>query len=226
MDVGVRLQTIRKLKGLSQRELAKRAGVTNSTISMIEKNSVSPSISSLKKVLGGIPMSLVEFFSPDFEQDSDTQVVYKASELIDISDGAVSMKLVGKAHPSRAIAFLDETYPPGADTGLDMLAHQGEETGMLVEGRLELTVNGQTYVLETGDSYYFESSKPHRFRNPFDAPARLISATTPANFSGAAQCDKESLAMAIVSACGACRYTTARSRTVAAGVSSHNEGER
>ena len=51
MDVGVRLQTIRKLKGLSQRELAKRAGVTNSTISMIEKNSVSPSISSLKKVL-------------------------------------------------------------------------------------------------------------------------------------------------------------------------------
>lgn len=62
MDVGERLQSIRKLKGLSQRELAKRAGVTNSTISMIEKNSVSPSISSLRKVLGGIPMSMVEFF--------------------------------------------------------------------------------------------------------------------------------------------------------------------
>ena len=182
MDVGVRLQTIRKLKGLSQRELAKRAGVTNSTISMIEKNSVSPSISSLKKVLGGIPMSLVEFFSPDFDQDSDTQVVYKGSELIDISDGAVSMKLVGKAHPGRAIAFLDETYPPGSDTGMDMLSHQGEEAGILVEGRLELTVSGQVYVLESGDSYYFESSKPHRFRNPFDVPARLISATTPANF--------------------------------------------
>lgn len=105
MDVGARLQTIRKLKGLSQRELAKRAGVTNSTISMIEKNSVSPSISSLKKVLGGIPMSLVEFFSLDLEQDSHTQVVYKADELIDISSGAVSMRLVGKAHPSRAIAF-------------------------------------------------------------------------------------------------------------------------
>ncbi|MGH8355708.1 MAG: helix-turn-helix domain-containing protein, partial [Pseudomonas sp.] len=139
MDVGVRLQSIRKLKGLSQRELAKRAGVTNSTISMIEKNSVSPSISSLKKVLAGIPMSLVEFFSLDFEQDNHTQVVYKASELIDISDGAVTMKLVGKAHPSRAIAFLSETYPPGADTGGEMLTHEGEEAGLLVEGRLELT---------------------------------------------------------------------------------------
>lgn len=184
MDVGARLQTIRKLKGLSQRELAKRAGVTNSTISMIEKNSVSPSISSLKKVLSGIPMSLVEFFSLDLADESVTQVVYKASELIDISSGAntVSMRLIGKAHPSRAIAFLDETYPPGSDTGMDMLAHEGEEAGLLIEGRLELTVGGETYLLESGDSYYFESSRPHRFRNPFDEPARLISATTPANF--------------------------------------------
>ena len=117
LDVGARLQSIRKLKGLSQRELAKRAGVTNSTISMIEKNSVSPSISSLKKVLNGIPMSLVEFFTLEVESEQEAPVVYKASELLDISDGAVSMKLIGKAHPGRAIAFLDETYPPGADTG-------------------------------------------------------------------------------------------------------------
>lgn len=182
MDVGVRLQGIRKLKGLSQRELAKRAGVTNSTISMIEKNSVSPSISSLKKVLSGIPMSLVEFFSLDIEQENQTQVVYKASELIDLASGSVSIKLVGKAHPSRALSFLDETYAPGSDTGEEMLTHEGEEAGVLVEGALELTVSGEVFVLEAGDSYYFESSKPHRFRNPFEKPARLISATTPANF--------------------------------------------
>jgi transcriptional regulator with XRE-family HTH domain len=182
LDVGGRLQSIRKLKGLSQRELAKRAGVTNSTISMIEKNSVSPSISSLRKVLSGIPMSMVEFFSEELEPQNPTQVVYKASELIDISDGAVTMKLVGKSHPGRAIAFLTETYPPGADTGQEMLAHEGEETGILVEGRLELVVGQERYILEAGDSYYFESTRPHRFRNPFDVPARLISAATPANF--------------------------------------------
>ncbi|GAO91394.1 helix-hairpin-helix DNA-binding motif-containing protein [Pseudomonas syringae pv. actinidiae] len=182
LDVGERLQSIRKLKGLSQRELAKRAGVTNSTISMIEKNSVSPSISSLRKVLGGIPMSMVEFFSEETVPENSAQVVYKASELIDISDGAVTMKLVGKSHQGRAIAFLTETYPPGADTGEEMLVHEGEETGILVEGRLELVVGLDTYVLEAGDSYYFESTRPHRFRNPFDVPARLISAATPANF--------------------------------------------
>ncbi|RMM76654.1 DNA-binding protein [Pseudomonas syringae pv. maculicola] len=182
LDVGERLQSIRKLKGLSQRELAKRAGVTNSTISMIEKNSVSPSISSLRKVLGGIPMSMVEFFSEETVPENSAQVVYKASELIDISDGAVTMKLVGKSHQGRAIAFLTETYPPGADTGEEMLIHEGEETGILVEGRLELVVGLDTYLLEAGDSYYFASTRPHRFRNPFDVPARLISAAIPANF--------------------------------------------
>ncbi|MNC77080.1 HTH-type transcriptional regulator PuuR [compost metagenome] len=63
-----------------------------------------------------------------------------------------------------------------------MLTHEGEETGILVEGRLELVVGLETFVLEVGDSYYFESTKPHRFRNPYDVPARLISAATPANF--------------------------------------------
>ncbi|WP_040260300.1 MULTISPECIES: cupin domain-containing protein [Pseudomonas] len=182
MDVGERLQAIRKLKGLSQRELAKRAGVTNSTISMIEKNSVSPSISSLRKVLSGIPMSMMEFFSEELAPESSAQVVYKASELIDISDGEVTMKLVGRGHASRAIAFLSEIYPPGADTGEEMLTHDGEETGILIEGRLELVVGLETFVLEAGDSYYFESTRPHRFRNPYDVPARLISAATPANF--------------------------------------------
>ena len=182
MDVGVRLHAIRKQKGLSQRELAKRAGVTNSTISMIEKNSVSPSISSLKKVLSGIPMSLVEFFSLDVEQGNGSQVVYKAGELIDICSGAVTMKLVGKDYPNRAMSVLDETYPPNSDTGAEMLNHEGEEAGVLVDGRLELTVGGEVFTLECGDSYYFESHKPHRFRNPYEVPARLISVTTPANF--------------------------------------------
>lgn len=182
MDVGARLQALRKLKGLSQRELAKRSGVTNSTISMIEKNSVSPSISSLKKVLGGIPMSLVEFFSMDAAAEEKQQVVYRADELTDIGTANISMRLVGRVQPGRALAFLDETYPPGSDTGADMYAHEGEEAGILLEGKLELTVAEDVFILEPGDSYYFESARPHRFRNPFDEPARLISATTPANF--------------------------------------------
>ena len=78
MDLGERLQVIRKRHGLSQRELAKRAGVTNSTISMIEKNTVSPSFSSLLKVLKGFPMSVEEFFTLDLVKSD--QVIFRAHE--------------------------------------------------------------------------------------------------------------------------------------------------
>ena len=61
VDVGARLRSIRTTFGLSQRELARRAGVTNGLISLIEQNRVSPSVSSLKKVLDGVPMPLAEF---------------------------------------------------------------------------------------------------------------------------------------------------------------------
>ena len=183
MDVGARLKSIRKLKDLSQRELAKRAGVTNSTISMIEKNSVSPSVSSLKKVLSGIPMSLVDFFSLELDEDTQRKVIYRADEMLDIGTSGVTMKLVGKGHPNRAFSFLNETYPPGADTGPDMLNHEGEEAGTVVSGQLEVTVGGEVYLLDSGDSYYFDSNQPHRFRNPSeDKDCLLISATTPANF--------------------------------------------
>lgn len=182
MDVGPRLKQVRKQFGLSQRELAKRAGVTNSTISMIEKSSVSPSVSSLKKVLSGIPMSLVEFFSTEGNQEMP-QVVYRDEEMMDLSVGeGVKYQLVGKAFGQRAIAFLKETYAPGADTGEEMYEHQGEESGMVVEGKLELTVDGEVFELNAGDGYYFESTRPHRFRNPYDVSCVVVSATTPANF--------------------------------------------
>lgn len=182
MDVGSRLRDVRKNVGISQRELAKRAGVTNSTISMIEKNSVSPSVSSLKKVLSGLPMSLMEFFDSEDSSKVDVPVVYKNNEFLDSSVNEIEWKLVGKSFPDRQMSFLVERLPPGSDTGGDMYVHEGEEAGYVLSGKFELTVDGEVYVIEAGQGYYFDSRREHRFRNPFDEDCRLISCTTPADF--------------------------------------------
>ncbi|MFD2180019.1 cupin domain-containing protein [Veronia pacifica] len=182
MDIGANLKAVRKQRGLSQRELAKRAGVTNSTISMIEKNSVSPSVSSLKKVLSGIPMSLVDFFSSDIAEVDSVPVVYRQQDLLEIGSSDVSMKMVGKDFPNRVLSVLHETYPPRTNSGSDMIQHDGEEAGIVIEGKLELTVGDEIHILDKGDSYYFDSNRPHRFNNPFDETCILFSATTPANF--------------------------------------------
>lgn len=180
IDIGGHLKAVRMMYGLSQRELAKRAGVTNGTISLIEQNRVSPSVSSLKKVLDGVPMSLAEFFTLDLQ--SNPQVFYARDELTDLGDRDVSLRLVAARRPNRAMSILHERYRPKADTGPDMISHKGEEGGVIVSGKIELTVGGQVRVLGPGDAYYFASAVPHRFRNPGDQPCELISASTPPTF--------------------------------------------
>jgi len=180
IDVGAHLKAVRTMYGLSQRELAKRAGVTNGTISLIEQNRVSPSVSSLKKVLDGVPMSLAEFFTLDLQVSP--QVFYARDDLTDIGDRDVSLRLVAAQRTSRAMTIMHERYRPKADTGADMLSHKGEEGGIVIAGRVELTVGAQSRVLGPGDAYYFTSAVPHRFRNSGDEPCEIISACTPPTF--------------------------------------------
>lgn len=182
MDIGIRLMAVRKAKGLSQRELAKRVGVTNSTISLIEQNKVSPSISSLKKVLDGIPISLAEFFTLDLPDDAADDPFYAPEQMPDLGNNEIHYYLVGQRRKNRQMCILREVMPPGSDTGDTMLSHDGEEGGVVVQGKVEVTVGDVVRVLGPGESYYFESRKPHRFRNVGKGPAILVSASTPPTF--------------------------------------------
>ncbi len=181
MDIGIRLQAVRKSKGLSQRELAKRVGVTNSTISLIEQNKVSPSISSLKKVLDGIPISLADFFTQDLEDSGDSPF-YEAGEQPDVGNNDIHYFLIGHRHNNRRMCVLREVMPPGSDTGESMITHEGEEGGVVLQGRVEITVGSQTRVLGPGEAYYFECRQPHRFRSVGDEDAIVVSASTPPTF--------------------------------------------
>ena len=182
MDIGIRLMAVRKTKGLSQRELAKRVGVTNSTISLIEQNKVSPSISSLKKVLDGIPISLAEFFTLDLPDEGADDPFYLPEQMPDLGNNELHYFLVGQRRKNRQMCILREVMPPGSDTGDTMLSHDGEEGGVVLQGKVEITVGEVVRVLGPGESYYFESRKPHRFRNVGKGNAILVSASTPPTF--------------------------------------------
>ncbi|HVC01762.1 MAG TPA: cupin domain-containing protein [Steroidobacteraceae bacterium] len=180
MDVGAHLRAVRQMYGLSQRELAKRAGVTNGLISLIEQNRVSPSVSSLKKVLDGVPMALADFFTLDLALQP--QVFFPKEELAQIGTGRVDLRLVGSGLAKRGMSILHELYEPGADTGEEMLTHGGEEGGVVVRGRIDLTVGGETRTLNAGDAYYFRSTLPHRFRNSSRESCEIVSASAPPTF--------------------------------------------
>ena len=184
MDIGKSLQALRKANGLSQRELATRAGLTNGTISLIEQNKTSPSVASLKRLLDAIPMSVAEFFSTLEESDNE-KYFYKATEFTEVApqfgQGSLSLRQLGNAS-AHSLQILDETYPPMADTGPEMMMHDGEEAGVVVSGKIQITVGDQVETLLPGDGYIFNSKLPHRFKNVGDVTCRIISGCTPPTF--------------------------------------------
>ncbi len=179
-EIGQRLKSIRTRLNLSQRQLARQSGVANATISQVEAGKLNPTVSMLKRILDGVPINLSEFFGDEFELHD--RVFYRAEELTEIADGGVSFRQVGANLANRAIQFIQERYQPGSGTGKHAITHEGEECGLILSGRLEVTVGEQSAVLRKGDAYYFKSNQPHQFRNPGSEPCELITACTPPTF--------------------------------------------
>ena len=174
------MKTLRAHQGLSQRKLASLSGVSNATISLIEHGQTDPSMGLLKRILDAMGVSFAEFFSADDRQPE--KYFYTKDELSEISSGPISYLQVGNDLSDSQLQILFERYNPGADTGQSMLSHNAEEGGIILSGRLELTVGENVQTLTTGDAYLFNSRIPHRFRNTGSVECVLVSACTPPSF--------------------------------------------
>lgn len=179
-DIGHRLKNLRNSRNLSQRKLAAAAGVSNATISLIEHGRTDPSMGLLKRILESLGVSFAEFFSADTL--SDGKYFYLNNELSEIGSGAISYRQVGSDLSNSQLQILYERYQPGADTGQSMLTHDAEEGGVILQGRLEVTVGDQVKTLSAGDAYRFSSLLPHRFRNTGNDACIVVSACTPPSF--------------------------------------------
>ncbi|HWV16419.1 MAG TPA: helix-turn-helix domain-containing protein [Cellvibrio sp.] len=165
LEVGARLKVVREQNGLSQRELAKRSSVTHSSISMIEQGQNSPSVSSLEKILSGIPMTLAQFFICD--PDNASQVVYRSSELIGQQkqyDQLIVQDIPQKSVYS-GISLQKFILLCLADIGaIPQLSNQAV-SGLVVSGQLELTANTHVSLLHAGDAFSLSAQQPYRLRN-------------------------------------------------------------
>ncbi|MCK8782521.1 cupin domain-containing protein [Rhizobium sp. NTR19] len=186
-DIGARLHAMRMAAGLSQRQLAEKAGVPHAQISNVETNKISPSVSTLRRILNGLGVGMGDFFEP--ERSPSKGPFFSADELLDLTsrisgqlpggaNGTLVLRQVGDAR-SHNLQILHEVYEPSADTGETFLQHTSSEGGYVVEGELEITIGNDVRILKAGEAYLFDSRLPHRFRNISGERAIVISACSP-----------------------------------------------
>ncbi|MCP1673764.1 transcriptional regulator with XRE-family HTH domain [Natronocella acetinitrilica] len=182
--IGTRLKHTRLTRGLTLKDLADTVGCSVSALSKIENRRANPSITMLHKICGALGTNMATLFADGVD---DASVVTRGKDRPVITTdqlrrghGIQLQRLVPYA-PGYLLQGNVHMIEPGGYSN-EGLQHEGEELGYVVEGTLELNVDGKTYIAEAGDSFFFRSDSPHSYRNPGDTVTRVIWVNTPPTF--------------------------------------------
>jgi transcriptional regulator with XRE-family HTH domain len=165
-DIGVKVRKLRKEKGLTLADLAGLCGCSSSLISQIETGTVNPSLSTLKTIADVLDISLASLFTTGLVSKDTPYFLMRAEERKALkTQGGVTFELLSRGIDFPCEFILNE-FPPGTSTGQDGYVHEGAECGLVLEGELNIEIDGVVHHVEKGDSISLLSSVPHRIWNP------------------------------------------------------------
>jgi transcriptional regulator with XRE-family HTH domain len=180
LQLGPRIRALRQARGLTLRELAERAGVTESFLSQVEREVTSPSIASVQRIAHALDLAIAELF---VEEAAHGRVVRRAERRRIAYPGLGAVDEFLTAGLDGRIQVILSTIEPGGGTGDEPYAHESDEEVVIVlSGRLELWVADEQHVLEEGDSVTYSSRLKHRNRNVGDTTAVVLFCVTPPSF--------------------------------------------
>jgi len=177
---GHKLRTVRERKGYTLKDVATKAGVSESLISQIERNKVSPSIDTLLLIADVLDIDH-EYLFRDYKQKRQVSIVRKDQRGTIRHDKVAFHQLSVNdeiSQDSAIEAFLLE-LDPGGEKGDREYGHAGIEFGVILEGQAELFYGCKIYSLEQGDSVYFPSDMPHLFKNSGEKSLKAIWVISP-----------------------------------------------
>lgn len=170
---GLRIKYLRKKKGLSLQRVADHIGRSVGFVSQIERGISRPSIEDIGAIAELLEVDYLSFFTTEEEQPSHRFFVKKSERSVldyrgGISDELLSPSISGKFH------MLMTEVAPGAKSSDDQMKDLGEQGGLVLEGELEFTVDGETFTVASGDSFQFVSATPHSYINSGKNPAKIV----------------------------------------------------
>lgn len=179
-DIGRRIRNLRHIKGLTLKDLAKRALCSESMLSKVENGKAQLSITLVHRIVHSLDITITALFS---ESQADQGIVTRGKERstfrID-SNGSRLERLIPPNLGHLLEGNLHILEPGGGSDGI--LTHEGEEVGYVLSGEFELTVSGVQYLLHSDDSFVFRSEEPHSYRNPGSETTRVLWISTPPTF--------------------------------------------
>lgn len=181
-SIGERLRHTRRLRNLRLRDVAQEAGCSESLLSKIECGKAAPSLQTLHRLAEALGTTVAALFNAG---PGIALTTYRQGERSILRLDTVRRE-AGETYLERLIPYAEgrmlngyvHVVPPGSGSN-GALRHAGEEVGYVLEGVIELAVDGEVATLGPGASFFFQSPLPHSYRNVGTQTARILWINTP-----------------------------------------------
>jgi transcriptional regulator with XRE-family HTH domain len=202
--IGERLARLRGGRGVKVSGLAREIGVSPSLISQIERGQSRPSVTTLFAMAQALDVPVDALFRdappggsaaapatrgapaaaaagarvatttpPERGRGRPRYLVTRAERDVLEIEGGVRWESLTPT-PLDELEFLELVYEAHAESSPRLYRHPGQESALVLSGRLDIHVGFERYELGPGDSIHFPSSLPHRYVNPTDEVARAV----------------------------------------------------
>jgi transcriptional regulator with XRE-family HTH domain len=169
VNVGHRLRELRIERGFSIRALAEKSGLNVNTLSFIENGKTSPSVSTLQQVAAALELPINAFF--EVKTNPQAILYQKAGDRQSAAFAHGTLADLGAGFSRTGLEPFMVMLEPQTDSGDNPIVHTGIEFVYCLEGCIDYEVDGQTFILDPGDSLLFEARLPHRWRNAENSPS-------------------------------------------------------
>lgn len=178
LSLGTRVRALRRQAGLSLKELAQRAEVSMGMVSQIERNLANPSVRILERLRAVLNVPLTTLLEGDERAPGQlrepVEFVRRLNDRphFSVTPGSLAKELLSP-HGQHDLQFMIITIPAGSRSR-EILIGPGEKAGLVLEGDLDVEVNGKVETLYPGDSFQFDSELPHRVDNRGTQDVRVL----------------------------------------------------
>jgi len=174
--IGVRLRQLRTRRGLSLAQVSKAVGISLGFLSALERSHMSASVSTLRKLARFYKTNILDFFDP---AESNIRLVTPDKRKVLEAGPGVRMELLAWGNTVMEPHLF--RIAPQSGSG-ESYTHEGEEFLYILQGEFQISLEDEEYRLQAGDSFYFESATPHRWKNPGRAETWVLWVNTPPTF--------------------------------------------
>lgn len=184
IPIGEQIRALRKAKKMSTANLAVAIGKSAGFVNNIEKGRSEVSVTILKRVGDVLGVNISWFFqgfnsvTPD---EAGLVVRQDNRRTLSLSQAGITEELLSPTVDAES-QLLMTTIAPGASTGEAPITTDGEMTGVVLSGSLQLTIGERQFLLHAGDSFVVPKGVPHHSFNPGEEESRSIWSTTPPVF--------------------------------------------